>query len=120
MHAFAAAQIAHLDAHRLAESIAQNRLALRLQPDLPPALATLGSSLAESGQLDEALPLLERAAQLDPTNARIHLDLGIALDLLGRPADALPRYEVAVRLNVSEQTVANYKFEFLAKLRAEV
>ena len=87
------------DAHRLAESIAQNRLALRLQPDLPPALATLGSSLAESGQLDEALPLLERAAQLDPTNARIHLDLGIALDLLGRPADALPRYEVAVRLN---------------------
>ena len=31
-----------------------------------------------------------------------------------------PNKEVAARLGISEQTVANYKFEFLAKLRAAV
>lgn len=86
------------DAHRIEESIAQNRLALQLHPDLPPALSTLGVTLAASGRLDEALPLLEKAARLDPSNAQISLNLGIALDLLGRPADALSRYETAVRL----------------------
>jgi tetratricopeptide (TPR) repeat protein len=40
--------------------------ALRIKPDLPQAIANLALSLHREGRLNEAMPWLERAAELDP------------------------------------------------------
>jgi tetratricopeptide (TPR) repeat protein len=66
----------------------------RAQPGrLPPAAASAVATavrLREVGQLSDSILHLERAAQLDPGNAKIHLDLGVTFLASGRIEDAIP------------------------------
>ncbi len=54
-----------------------------------PAYYRLGLMLAENdANLPEAAKMLAEAAQLEPKNARVHYNLGIAWQRMGRPGDA--------------------------------
>ena len=82
--------------HKEAESV--YRRVLSRQPDHPDALHLLGMLLQQTGRPDEALPLLERAAGLDPSAAAFRCNLGSLLGRLGRHADAVEYFREAIRL----------------------
>ncbi len=62
--------------------------ATKLQPDDAGALTGLADALIAMQQPDKALPLLERAVQLDPTGAAAHFRLSTLYRQAGRTADA--------------------------------
>jgi len=72
----------------LAPALDYGRLAARLGPNDAEALFVLAKALLANDKSAEALPLLERAAKLDPFNATIHYRLGGAYRQLDRPEDA--------------------------------
>ncbi|RUL88583.1 tetratricopeptide repeat protein [Tautonia sociabilis] len=83
------------------EAISRLRKAQSLDPDDPRILTNLGLALAASGQVDEALPVLDRAG--GPVAARANL--GYILAATGRTDEARDRYLEALRLN-PDHTVA--------------
>jgi Tfp pilus assembly protein PilF len=62
---------------------------LALRPDLVAARLQLAAYMLEAGNAAEARPLLEKALEYDPANLLVHLNLGDAYRLLGKPQDAL-------------------------------
>lgn len=62
---------------------------LNLRPDLVEARLHLATFMLEAGNATEARPLLEDALKYDPSNVLVHLNLGDAYRLLGKPKDAL-------------------------------
>ena len=58
-------------------------------PDNGEAAYSLGLLLVETGQIDEALVWLERAARALPRNARVHYNLGLLLQQQGRIEQAV-------------------------------
>jgi Tfp pilus assembly protein PilF len=62
---------------------------LSLRPDLVEARLHLATFMLEAGNAVEARPLLEDALKYDPSNVLVHLNLGDAYRLLGKPKDAL-------------------------------
>jgi RNA polymerase sigma-70 factor, ECF subfamily len=80
------------------------------------------------------------ASSIARSNERLQLEETALVDVLGRQIDHFrrqgqwerlaclellfvrgwPNKEVAARLKITEQTVANYKFEFIARMRAEI
>lgn len=62
---------------------------LMLRPDLVEARLHLATFMLEAGNAAEARPLLEDALKYDPSNVLVHLNLGDAYRLLGKPKDAL-------------------------------
>jgi Tfp pilus assembly protein PilF len=62
---------------------------LGLRPDLVEARLHLATYMLEAGNAGEARPLLEKALEYDPSNVLVHLNLGDAYRLLGKPKDAL-------------------------------
>jgi tetratricopeptide (TPR) repeat protein len=62
---------------------------LELRPDLIEARLRLAAYMLEAGNASEARPLLEKALEYDPANVFVHLSLGDAYRLLGKPGDAL-------------------------------
>jgi tetratricopeptide (TPR) repeat protein len=62
---------------------------LALRPDLVDARLYLATYMLEAGNAAEARPLLEKALEYDPSNVLVHLNLGDAYRLLGKPKDAL-------------------------------
>ena len=59
----------------------------------------LGNILVRAGNTRRALPFLEKAAKLDPTDATIRRELGFAYTLLSKHAKAIAELEAAVRLD---------------------
>ena len=51
----------------------------RARPDYGRAYANLGSALAKSGDLDEAVEVFRKALALEPNNTGAHFNLGMAL-----------------------------------------
>ena len=47
----------------------------------------------------QAIEILRRSVAADPTLATAHNSLGIALALAGRPLEAVPAFEAALRLD---------------------
>jgi tetratricopeptide (TPR) repeat protein len=64
-------------------------------PDHAQAHYYIGEALNKSDRLEEARAAYERAAQLDPENWRALKGVGVALDRLGRSADAASWYRRA-------------------------
>jgi tetratricopeptide (TPR) repeat protein len=63
--------------------------ALATRPDLIEARLLLSAYMLQAGNAVEARPILEKALEYDPSNVLVHLNLGDAYRLLGKPKDAL-------------------------------
>jgi tetratricopeptide (TPR) repeat protein len=74
-------------------------------PDNPQALTFLADCGLQLGKSDEALPLIEKAIQLDSNNARAHMDLGVIYASSSRPDDALREFKTAVKLAPEDANV---------------
>ncbi len=62
---------------------------LAVRPDLVDARLHLAVYMLEAGNAAEARPILEKALEFEPSNVLVHLNLGDAYRLLGKPKDAL-------------------------------
>jgi tetratricopeptide (TPR) repeat protein len=72
-----------------------------LRPDLVEARLHLAAYMLEAGNATEARPLLEDALKYDPSNILVHLNLGDAYRLLGKPQDALDHLNWVARRDPS-------------------
>jgi tetratricopeptide (TPR) repeat protein len=75
--------------------------ALALDPKAEYAQFLYGLEAYLENDLVAALPRLRKARQLSPTDPRAALYLGLTVESLGQPAEALSLYEEAVRLERS-------------------
>jgi len=72
---------------------------IQQEPKAPEAYYSLGLLLAENPQrIADAAELLGRAAELAPQNSRVHYNMGLALQTLGRPAEAEKALKAAFEL----------------------
>lgn len=74
------------------------RAVLASSPDFPPALHYLGVVLYQRSRMNEALPLLDRAATLVPHEPEFHNNRGLALAAAGRDSEAIAAYRRALAL----------------------
>jgi Tfp pilus assembly protein PilF len=87
------------NAGRIAEAAKFYRQVLESAPNHPDALHLLGVVHGQSGRHDQAIALLERAIQIQPSSAAFHADLGMALVGLGRHDQAVASYRLALKLD---------------------
>lgn len=85
-------------AGQIEEAERMYRQVLRWQPDHPDALHLLGLLAAQINQLDDALPLLDRAIAIDPTVPEYHANRGNILKIQSRLGEARAAFETALRL----------------------
>jgi tetratricopeptide (TPR) repeat protein len=84
---------------RGSEAVEVYREAAAAQPGDAEAHLRLGQALLSiAGDAPAALPVLERARELRPDDARTAGALGLALSALGRAPEAVAAFEAAVRL----------------------
>lgn len=74
-----------------------------------------GFALHEQARYADAIPLLEKARQLDPTDYFANLLLGIDLLRTGKPAAAVDYLQIAARVNPREDTPEEYLGEAQAR-----
>jgi tetratricopeptide (TPR) repeat protein len=67
-------------------------------PESAEALAYLADVDIHLGKEDEALPLAEKAVQIDPSSAKAHVDLGILYASSDRQSDAVKEFKTAIKL----------------------
>jgi len=80
-------------------ALALTQQALALDDSLPIARSVLSQIYAQKQQYDQAIVEGKRAIALDPNNDFSFDRQGVALSFAGRPAEALPLIEQAMRLN---------------------
>lgn len=91
--------VSHERSGQWPEAEADFRAALAIEPNQSTTLNYLGYSLVERGEsLDEALEMIERAVEIEPSSGYILDSLAWALHRLGRHAEAVPHMERAVEL----------------------
>ena len=83
-------------AGRLHEADALYRLMAEYQNDNPALLHNRAAVLVRLNQLNQAIELLQRAAEIQPGNAGIHIDLGHVLLACQRPEDARAAFTRAI------------------------
>jgi tetratricopeptide (TPR) repeat protein len=83
--------------NKRAAAIDELKKVVQLRPDLVQARLYLAAYMLEAGNADEARPLLEDALKYDASNVLVHLNLGDAYRLLGKPKDALEHLEWVAR-----------------------
>jgi tetratricopeptide (TPR) repeat protein len=81
---------------------------LAVAPDCAWCHAEYGATLGNRGDLDRALPHLERALALRPHRVSYRVSMGLALLRLGRPAQALPHLERALQAHPVNLDAATY------------
>jgi tetratricopeptide (TPR) repeat protein len=72
-------------------------------PDSAQALAYLADAYIHLGKQDEALPLAEKAVQIDPGGVKAHAVLGVLYADRGRQEDAVREFKTAIKLAPSYQ-----------------
>src|SRR5687767_8030336 len=82
-------------------------------------LIARGNSAEKAGRLGEACALYRQAVAAAPTDARAHLNLGIALEAMGDIAGALACHEKALEIDPA-QPYANYNLGRLRYLRGSL
>ncbi|MBI3797536.1 MAG: tetratricopeptide repeat protein [Deltaproteobacteria bacterium] len=87
------------DPQTLEHALTLTQQALALDDSLPRAHSILSNVYAQQQQYDQAIAEGERAIALDPNNDFSYNRQGAALNFAGRPAEALPMMEQAMRLN---------------------
>jgi Flp pilus assembly protein TadD/ferredoxin len=110
-------------AGRQEEAIALYREAVQVSPnDTDSRYALALALLSRAGQqtrrsdIDEAIQHLQRVVTDRPTFAEAHYNLGVAVFMSGRPADALPHVRESIRLNLNDPQSR----EFLAFIEKQV
>ncbi len=88
---------------RWEEAIAAYQQALAEFPDEPDALSGLGLALAGAGRAGEALPVLQRAADLGQENPVLREQVAQVLERLGRLEEASQAYLQAADLYLRQQ-----------------
>lgn len=78
-------------------AISELQRVVELRPDLVDARINLAVFLLEAGNPAQGVPLLEGALAYDPGNVLVHLNLGDAYRLQGRPEEALKQLEWVAR-----------------------
>jgi len=89
------------------------------QPANGDAFQTLlhqGFELHQQARFSEAIPVLERARRLSPSDYFVNLLLGIDLLRTGKAADAVPRLKLAARVKPAEEFPEDYLGEAEATL----
>ncbi len=76
---------------------------LEIAPQNAQALAYWADSDIHLEKQDEALPLAEKAVQIDPSVAKAHVDLGILYAARDRQMDAVKEFKTAIRLSPGDQ-----------------
>jgi len=92
--------------------------ALELNPTLPAANLWYGMFLRDQDRVDQGLPYLRRAAQLNPVSEMTSVNLANALMMKGNYASALEQAEIASELNpksVSTQLLLASIYRSLAR-----
>jgi tetratricopeptide (TPR) repeat protein len=79
----------------------------------------LGAALLSSDRAGEAVPHLQNAIRIRPSDPAVHLNLAGALTLSGRSRDAISEYEIALP-HVSDPNTRAVACETLGRLYAEV
>ncbi|MHC4107968.1 MAG: tetratricopeptide repeat protein, partial [Planctomycetota bacterium] len=79
----------------------------------------LGSTLGREGRIEEAMPFLRKALELDPGSSEAHNQLGSALLLRGESHKALAHYRNAVDLN-PENAEAVYNLALVLERHGEL
>ncbi len=82
----------------LAAAEAGYRAVLAAQPDHPTATHYLGVVLFQRREVEQALPLLQRAVQAVPQEPEFHNNLGLALAAADRNEEAIDAYRRALAL----------------------
>jgi len=101
--------IAYERLQQWSQAEADFRAALALSPDQPQVLNYLGYSLIDRDmKLEEALEMVQRAAELRPKDGAIIDSLGWAYYKLGRIEAAIERLEEAVKLQPEDPTINDH------------
>jgi tetratricopeptide (TPR) repeat protein len=87
------------DPQTLEHALALTQQALALDDSVPRAHSILSNVYAQKQQYDQAIAEGRRAITLDPNNDFSYNRQGAALNFAGRPEEALPMMEQAMRLN---------------------
>ncbi len=82
----------------LAQAQTKYEAILDVRPGHFDALNMLGVIALQRGQPEKALPLLDRARQIDPHNAAVHFNRGVVLHQLNRSEESLASYDQAIAL----------------------
>lgn len=91
--------------NKLTDAAQEFKAELENVPDEAEAMAYLADCYIQLNNQAEALPLLEKAARLDPGLERAHLDLGILYADAGRREEALQQLTLAAKLAPSDVNV---------------
>ncbi len=89
-----------------ADALTFNLNILARNPRDVTALTRAGDSALAVGDANAAVGFLGRAEQLSPSNGHIKKSLGTAMVMLERPMDAMPFFDEAAALGVSEREIA--------------
>lgn len=81
--------------------------AMAANPDSPAVIAEAGKVRLASGNFQEAVKLLQRAADLDPQDWKVRSALGVAYDRLGNSKKAEETYQAALRISPDNAAVLN-------------
>lgn len=95
-----------LAAQRLWEEAAMEyQKAIELWPDYTDAMNELGATFYEAGKYDKALEFFLRAKDISGSNSAAFVNVGFAYLKLGLADDAVPMFQDAIEIGVSEKSV---------------
>jgi len=89
------------------------RDAVKREPETFEANRQFGNFLADNGKASEAIPYLEHAARLKPTDAEVHHVLAGADEKSAHPLEAVREYQRAAELDPSEPNLFDWGTELL-------
>ena len=90
---------AHMDLQEWAKAEEALKGSLRINGEYAPSLIALGAVYNRQGRFAEALPLLQKAGEIEPDSWLCHLELAQCLLPLGKVAEAEPHARLAHEKN---------------------
>ena len=96
------------DTGRTADAVAVIQEAMRHTPDQVDYYLYLATFHEELEQYEKALDVLQQGLVLDDSNSRLHFQLGVIYDKIGRREDSIAAMKAVVRLKPDNAEALNY------------